>query len=69
MDSHKSCGNTITYLENKAERFWGYVKVLMDKDNDGEIHCADCGTELSLGQLEDNYEDPLCSDCVRALKN
>lgn len=56
-------------MDDKAKRYWGYLEILMDVDCGGEIKCADCGTELSLGELKDNYDDPLCGRCVWALKN
>lgn len=59
-------------LDKKDEtikRYWRYIQMLRDPDNEGQLVCADCGQELSESELRDNYDDPLCNDCVRALKN
>lgn len=64
--------DTTQALDRKDEtikRYWGYIQMLRDPENDGTIKCADCGHELSESELRDNYDDPLCNDCVRALKN
>lgn len=53
-------------LQEKINRYWGYVEVLFEN---GEIVCSDCGGELSLKELEDNYIEPICDRCVWALKH
>ena len=52
--------------KEKAERFWQYIEFLFEN---GEVSCSDCGQELGKSDLKDNYLDPLCEDCVRALKS
>ena len=52
--------------EDKIRRLWDYIEILHEL---GEIVCSDCGGELSLAELRDNYNEPLCDSCVRALKD
>lgn len=52
--------------DETIKRFWNYIQILREN---GEIVCSDCGQELSESELRDNYEDPLCNYCIKALKS
>lgn len=53
-------------LNEKMQRYWSYVQKLR---GEGVINCSDCEQELSESELQDNYEDPICNNCARALKH
>lgn len=57
----------MTKNEEKASRYLKYIAIL--RENEGKILCCDCGEELLMSDLIDNYDEPLCLDCIRSLKN